>query len=65
MKIIQMNALGTALIVLGVASLLSGLIFMLPAPDRRKQSAQEEAFKESQERTEFYLRQMKKERREL
>jgi hypothetical protein len=59
-----MKALGTALIVLGMASLLSGLIFMLPVPYRRKHSAQEEAFKESQERTEFYLKQMREEHRE-
>ena len=59
-----MKALGTSLIVLGLASLLSGLIFMLPVPQRRKRSAQEESFKESQERTEYYLRRMKEEHRE-
>jgi hypothetical protein len=60
-----MKALGTSLIVLGLASLLSGLIFMLPIPHRRKHSAQEESFQDSQERTEYYLRQMKEEHREL
>ena len=63
-----MTALGTSFIVLGVAFLFRGLIFMLPKPFGRKPvqpSAQQESFKESQERTEYYLQQMREERREL
>jgi hypothetical protein len=59
-----MNALGTSLIVCGVAFLFSGLIFLLPGPSRRKHAAQQESFKQSQEQTEYYLQQMREERHE-
>jgi thioesterase domain-containing protein len=58
-----MKALGASLIVLGLAFLFSGLIFVLPLP-RRKRSRPKESFEESQERTEYYLKQMRKERDE-
>jgi hypothetical protein len=58
-----MKALGTSLIVLGLAFLFSGLIFVLPMP-RRKNSRQQESFEESRERTEYYLKQMREERDE-
>jgi hypothetical protein len=63
-----MTALGTSLMVLGVAFLFGGLIFALPKPSGRKPvqpSAQQESFKESQERTAYYLRQIREERGEL
>jgi hypothetical protein len=53
-----MKALGTSLIVLGLAFLFSGLIFVLPLPGR-KRSRQKESFEESQERTAYYLKQMR------
>jgi hypothetical protein len=59
-----MNALGTSLIVCGVAFLISGLIFLLRVPSRRKDAAQQESFKQSQEQTEYYLQQMREERHE-
>jgi hypothetical protein len=62
-KAIDMNALGTSLVVLGLAFLLSGLIFTLP--DRRKRSVSEESIEESLERTDYYLQQMREERGEL
>jgi hypothetical protein len=58
-----MKALGTSLIVLGLAFLFSGLIFVLPLPGR-KGSRQKESFEESQERTAYYLKQMRGERDE-
>jgi hypothetical protein len=58
-----MNALGSSLLVLGLAFLLSGLIFMLP--DRRKRSVSQESIAESLERTDYYLQQMREERGEL
>jgi len=63
-----MTALGTSFIVLGVAFLFRGLIFVLPKPFGRKPvqpSAQQESFKESQERTAYYLQQIREERGEL
>jgi hypothetical protein len=63
-----MIALGTSCIVLGMAFLVSGLIFVLPTPFPRKPvqpSAQQESFKESRERTAYYLQQMREERGEL
>jgi hypothetical protein len=47
-----MNALGTSLIVCGMAFLFSGLIFLLRVPSRRKHAAQQESVKQSQEQTE-------------
>jgi hypothetical protein len=58
-----MNALGISLLVLGLAFLLSGLIFTLL--DGRKRSAPKESFDESQERTNYYLQQMREERGDL
>ena len=58
-----MNALGTSLLVLGLAFLFSGVIFMLP--DRRKRSVSQELIEESLERTEYYLQQMGEECGEL
>jgi hypothetical protein len=58
-----MNVLGASLIVLGLAFLFSGLVCMLPTG--RKHSVAQESFEESQERTEYYLRQMREERDEL
>jgi hypothetical protein len=63
-----MTALGTSFIVLGVAFLFRGLIFMLSKPFGRKPvqpSARQESFKESQERTAYYLQQIREERGEL
>jgi hypothetical protein len=57
-----MNALGTSLIVLGVAFVFSGLIFMLPTG--RKDSVPKETFEESRQRTEHYLQQIREERGE-
>jgi hypothetical protein len=59
-----MRTLGISLVVLGLAFLLSGLIFMLPLPSRRKQAPQKESFEESQERTAYYLQQIREERDE-
>jgi len=55
-----MIALGTSLIVLGMALLFSGLIFLLPT--ERKHSALQESFKESEERIEYFLQQMREDR---
>ena len=63
-----MTALGTSLIVLGVAFLFSGLIFVLPKPSGHKPvqpSAQQESFKESRKRIAYYLQQIREERGEL
>jgi hypothetical protein len=63
-----MTALGASLMVLGVAFLFSGLIFVFPKPSGRKPvqpSAQQKSFKESQERTAYYLQQIREERGEL
>jgi len=57
-----MTALGTSFIVLGMAFLFSGLIFVLFRRKPVEPSAQQESFKESQERTEYYLQQMREER---
>ena len=57
-----MTALGTSFIVLGVAFLFRGLIFMLSKPFGRKPvqpSARQKSFKESQERTAYYLQQIR------
>jgi hypothetical protein len=52
-----MTALGLAMIVGGVAFLLSGLIFLLPTG--RKQSARDRSFEQAQQEIEFYLNQMR------
>jgi F0F1-type ATP synthase assembly protein I len=53
-----MTALGLSMIVGGMAFLLSGLIFLLPA--ERKQSARDQTFEEARNEIEFYLSQMRK-----
>jgi hypothetical protein len=58
-----MDILGKSLVVLGMAFVISGLVLMLPTG--RKKSAKQESLEESQERTEYYLQQMREERREL
>ena len=58
-----MDALGSCLIVGGVAFLLSGLLFLLPT--ERKLSSSRESFEENLERTEYYLQQMREDRHEL
>ena len=55
-----MDALGISLIVGGMAFLFTGLIFLLPT--ERKLSSRQESFEESQERTEYYLQEMRKQR---
>jgi len=58
-----MIALGTSLIVLGMALLFSGLFFLLRS--RRNHSPSQESFDESLERTKYFLQQMREERGEL
>ena len=58
-----MNSLGIALIVGGMAFLCSGLIFLIPVEGKFDSS--QDSFEESQERIEYYLRQMRKERGEM
>ena len=55
-----MKALGLSIIVVGVALLFSGLIFLLPT--QRKLSARKHSLEESQAEIEYYLGQMRKER---
>ena len=59
-----MEALGVSLIVLGLASLFIGLIFMLPT-GRIIPSFPEESHDERQQHAEHSLVQMRKERGEL
>ena len=47
----------------GGAFLVSGLIFLIPI--ERKLSSSQQTFEESEERTEYYLREMRDEREEL
>jgi preprotein translocase subunit SecG len=61
--VVEMDILGKSLVVLGVAFVISGLVLMLPT--RRKKSAKQPSLEESQERSEYYLQQMREERREL
>jgi CRISPR/Cas system CMR-associated protein Cmr5 small subunit len=58
-----MDVLAKSLIVLGLAFVASGLVFLLPA--RRKHSAEKESFEESREHAEYYLHQMREERQEF
>jgi hypothetical protein len=63
-----MIALGTSCIVLGMTFLVSGLILYYLCLSYAKPvqpSAQQESFKESQERTAYYLQQIREERGEL
>jgi hypothetical protein len=57
-----MDSVGIALIVGGMAFLVSGLIFLIPV--ERKLYSSLETFEESQERTEYHLAQMRDEWRE-
>jgi hypothetical protein len=57
-----MNTIGVAMIVGGMAFLFSGLIFLLPT--ERALSDTNESLDESRERIEYYLREMRKERRQ-
>jgi hypothetical protein len=64
-----MTALGISLIVLGMALLCSGLVFLLPSfvlPTRHENPPPppQESFKENQERTARYLQEMREERDE-
>ena len=64
-----MTALGISLIVLGMALLCSGLVFLLPSfilPTRHEDPPPQpqESFEESQERTARYLQEMREERDE-
>ena len=52
-----MTALGLSMIVGGMAFLLSGLVFLVPAG--RKQSARDRSFEEARNEIEFYLDQMR------
>jgi hypothetical protein len=61
---LEMEALGVSLIVLGLASLFIGLIFMLPT-GRIIPSFPEESHDERQQHAEHSLEQMRKERGEL
>jgi hypothetical protein len=54
-----MDTVGVALVVGGMAFLLSGLVFLIPVRGTR---SQQESFEESQERTEEYLRKMRRNR---
>ncbi len=58
----EMHNLGIALIVGGMAFLCSGLIFLIPV--ERKLASSEDSFEESQDRIEYYLHQMRKQRGE-
>jgi hypothetical protein len=58
-----MDSFGIALIVGGMAFLCAGLIFLIPV--ERKLTSSNGSFEESQERIEYYLREMRKERGEL
>jgi hypothetical protein len=58
-----MDTLGVALLVGGMAFLFSGLVFLLPI--ERKLSSRVESFEESQQRTEYYLSQMRKQSDDL
>jgi hypothetical protein len=60
-----MTVLGTSFIVLGMAFLSSGLIFVFFGRKPVEPSARQKSFKESQERTTYYLQQMREERDEL
>jgi hypothetical protein len=53
-----MTALGLSMIVGGMAFLLSGLIFLLPAG--RRQSARDQTFEQARNEIEFHLSQMRK-----
>jgi hypothetical protein len=55
-----MKAFGLSMIVGGMASLFSGLVFLLPI--ERKLSARERSFEETQEEIEYHLSQMRKAR---
>jgi hypothetical protein len=61
----EVDALGTSLIVCGMALIFSGLVFLLPKPPRRKSFAPKESFEESQERTAYYLQEMREQRHEI
>jgi hypothetical protein len=54
-----MDTVGVALVVGGMAFLLSGLVFLIPVRGTR---SQQESFEESQEQTEEYLREMRRNR---
>jgi hypothetical protein len=56
---LEMNTVALSMIVGGMASLFSGLIFLLPT--ERALSDTNESLEESRERIEYYLRQMRKE----
>jgi hypothetical protein len=56
----EMNPLGLSLVVGGLAFLISGLLFLLSK--QRKQSAQQETIKESMERIDHHLREMRRDR---
>lgn len=58
-----MSTLGVALLVGGAAVFVSALLFLLPV--RRKQSVQREAFNESIEKIDYYLREMRRQRGDL
>ena len=57
-----MNTVAVALIVGGLAFLVSGLIFLLPT--ERKLSSFDKSFEESQARVEYYLSELRKNRGE-
>jgi hypothetical protein len=56
---LEMNTIAVVMIVGGMASLFSGLFFLLPA--ERALSDTNESLDESQERIEYYLQQLRKE----
>jgi len=58
-----MNMLGVALLVGGMAFLLSGLVCLLPT--ERKHSSRIESFEDSQQQIEYYLSQMRKQSDDL
>jgi hypothetical protein len=60
---VEMDVFAKSLIVLGLAFVASGLVFVLPT--RRKNSAGQESFEESRERAEYYLQQIRQERQEF
>ena len=62
-EVALMTALGTSLMVLGMALLCSGLVFVLPTG--RTHSLPQESFEESPERTAYYLQQVPEGRDEL
>ena len=57
-----MNPLGLALIVGGAAFVLSGLIFLLPAP---RSLRRQDTIEESRERVDFHLERARRDRGDL